>query len=64
MKAPTNAKRAPKRDLFAELSEGMTALAQVRQGKRTLRGHGATLAATGKIELAKTKPPRGFTDGK
>ena len=35
MKPPMNAKRAPKRDLFAELSEGMTALAQVRQGKRS-----------------------------
>ena len=33
------AKRASKRDLFAELSEGMTALADARQGKRTLRTH-------------------------
>ena len=32
-------KRANKRDLFAELSEGMTALAEARQGKRTLRTH-------------------------
>ena len=39
MKAPLKAKRAPKRDLFAELSEGMTALAEARQGKRTLRTH-------------------------
>ena len=31
--------RAPKRDLFAELAEGMTALAEARQGKRTLRTH-------------------------
>jgi putative transcriptional regulator len=31
--------RAPRRDLFAELSEGMAALAQARQGKRTLRTH-------------------------
>jgi putative transcriptional regulator len=30
---------AAKRDLFAELSEGMTALAEARQGKRTLRTH-------------------------
>ncbi|MGQ0749253.1 MAG: helix-turn-helix domain-containing protein [Betaproteobacteria bacterium] len=30
-----------KRDLFAELSEGMTALAEERQGKRTLRTHAA-----------------------
>jgi putative transcriptional regulator len=33
------APRAPKRDLFAELSEGMTALAEAREGKRTLRTH-------------------------
>ena len=39
MKAPMKAKREPKRDLFAELSEGMTALAEARQGKRTLRTH-------------------------
>lgn len=37
------AKRAgsKKRDLFAELSEGMTALAEEREGKRTLRTHAA-----------------------
>ncbi len=32
-------RRAVKRDLFAELSEGMDALAEARQGKRTLRTH-------------------------
>lgn len=32
-------RQATKRNLFAELSEGMTALAQARQGKRTLRTH-------------------------
>jgi putative transcriptional regulator len=31
--------RSAKRDLFAELSEGMGALADARQGKRTLRTH-------------------------
>jgi putative transcriptional regulator len=31
--------RGAKRDLFAELSEGMEALADTRQGKRTLRTH-------------------------
>ena len=31
--------RATKRELFAELREGMTALAEARQGKRTLRTH-------------------------
>ena len=37
-----NAKRAPKRDLFAELSEGMTALARIRKGKHfgIVRGSG------------------------
>jgi putative transcriptional regulator len=39
MKASAKAKRALKRDLFAELSEGMGALAQAREGKRTLRTH-------------------------
>ena len=32
-------KRSGKRDLFAELSEGIDALADARQGKRTLRTH-------------------------
>jgi putative transcriptional regulator len=32
-------KRRVKRKLFAELSEGMDALANARQGKRTLRTH-------------------------
>lgn len=32
-------KRRPKRDLFAELTEGMDALADARLGKRTLRTH-------------------------
>lgn len=33
------AKRGATRDLFAELSEGMEALADARHGKRTLRKH-------------------------
>ena len=37
--AKTRTRRAAKRDLFAELSEGVTALAEARQGKRTLRTH-------------------------
>jgi putative transcriptional regulator len=37
--AKTKATHAAKRDLFAELSQGMTALAESRQGKRTLRTH-------------------------
>ena len=32
-------KRTAKRDLFAELSEGIDALADERRGKRTLRTH-------------------------
>jgi putative transcriptional regulator len=41
MKTTVKAKttRAAKRDLFTELSEGMAALAEARQGKRTLRSH-------------------------
>jgi len=33
------AKRAARRSLFAELVEGMNALAEAREGKRTLRTH-------------------------
>ena len=41
MKRPVKAKRKrdAKRDLFAELNEGMEALADARRGKRTLRTH-------------------------
>ena len=39
MKASVKVRRAPRRDLFAELSEGVGKLAQARQGKRTLRTH-------------------------
>jgi putative transcriptional regulator len=35
----TKAKRVSARSLFAELSEGVEALADARQGKRTLRTH-------------------------
>ena len=42
MKSKVNAKRhASGRNLFSELSEGMAALADSRQGKRTLRTHAA-----------------------
>lgn len=41
MKAPMKTRQVPKRNLFAELGEGMTALAEARQGKRTLRTHAA-----------------------
>jgi len=36
---PKKHTRPDKRDLFAELKEGMTALARQRQAKRTLRTH-------------------------
>ena len=41
MKTAIKAKttRTAKRELFAELGEGMAALAEARQGKRTLRTH-------------------------
>ena len=39
MKTKGKTKPAGKRDLFAELGEGMNALADARQGKRTLRTH-------------------------
>src|SRR5437660_9546346 len=39
IKAKAKAKRGAKRNLFAELSEGLEALADARQGKRTLRTH-------------------------
>jgi putative transcriptional regulator len=48
-----NGKTAPKgvarRDLFHELSEGMAALAEVREGKRTLRTHVIEYKATPSI---------------
>jgi putative transcriptional regulator len=39
MKAKVTSKPTNKRDLFSELSEGFTALAAAREGKRTLRTH-------------------------
>ncbi len=39
MKSTGKTARAAKRDLFAELSEGLSALAEARVGKRTLRTH-------------------------
>lgn len=38
-----------KRDLFAELDEGLRALADERQGKRTLKTHAVVLRATPRI---------------
>ena len=39
MKAKGTAKPTKKRDLFTELGEGIAALADAREGKRTLRTH-------------------------
>lgn len=39
MRSAAKAGRAARRDLFAELSEGLSALADERVGKRTLRTH-------------------------
>jgi hypothetical protein len=41
MKGTAKAAGAARRDLFAELSEGLDALAEARTGKRTLRTHAA-----------------------
>jgi putative transcriptional regulator len=43
------AKRATRRDLFDELSEGIAALAETRQGKRTLRTHAIAYKPAPKI---------------
>lgn len=39
MKATATKAKTTKRDLFAELTEGMDALAEARRGMRTLRTH-------------------------
>lgn len=51
MKEPVKGKkrRAVKRDLFAELSEGFDALASARKGKRTLRTHAVEYKPAPKI---------------
>jgi putative transcriptional regulator len=49
MKAKAKSKRMQKRDLFAELSEGMSALAEARQGKRTLRTHSVDFKAAPQV---------------
>jgi hypothetical protein len=42
-------KRAVRRDLFGELSEGMAALAEARQDKRTRRTHALDYKAAAKV---------------
>jgi len=50
MKKPAKRKQEHnnKRNLFAELSEGLKALADAREGKRTLRTHEIRLARSQK----------------
>jgi putative transcriptional regulator len=49
MKERAKRRRMLKRDLFAELSEGMRALAEARQGKRTLRTHAVEFKAAPEV---------------
>src|SRR5882672_7737840 len=51
MKRSAKTKKRPSapRDLFAELSEGVEALAEARQGKRTLRTHSVEYRPAPKI---------------
>ena len=42
-------KRMAKRDVFAELTEGMAALAESREGKRTLRTHAVEFRPAPKV---------------
>ena len=47
-----------KRNLFAELSEGFDALAEARQGKRTLRTHEVTLAPVASVSACDIRAMR------
>ena len=49
MRSTGKAARAAKRDLFAELSEGLNALAEARVGKRTLRTHSVEYKAAPQV---------------
>ena len=49
MTSTGKAARAGKRDLFAELSEGLSALAEARVGKRTLRTHSVEYKAAPQV---------------
>ena len=57
--------RTAKRDLFAELHEGVTALAQARQGKRTLRTHAVEFETCARSDAsgtrARPKAPQALT---
>ena len=45
----TKSRRSPKRRLFDELSKGISALTEARQGKRTLRTHAVEYKPAPKI---------------
>ena len=45
----TTPKALPTRDVFQELVEGMTALGEARQGKRTLRTHAVAVKAAPQV---------------
>jgi putative transcriptional regulator len=45
----TTRRRGKKRDLFAELDEGLRALAEERQGKLTLRSHAVEIKAPPRV---------------
>ena len=47
MKRSVKGKRGATRDLFAELNEGLEALADARHGKRTLRTHAVEYKPSG-----------------
>lgn len=49
MKAKVITKSTNKRDLFTELGEGIAALAEAREGKRTLRTHSVEYKPAPKI---------------
>jgi len=52
-------KRRGKRDLFAELSEGIDALAEARRGKRTLRTHSMKSKP---VPTVTSKTPKAFAN--
>lgn len=68
MKKPTKGvpRGATKRDLFSELREGFAALAEARQGKRTLRTHSVELKPVPDIspeELIQLREARNISRG-
>lgn len=46
----TKRARAAKRNLFRELREGISALADARQGKRTLRNHAVSTSSRQRLQ--------------